>query len=265
MRRLVRRFRRLGLTIGFLVLGAPLFLASALYIGLFLRSMSRYHWALDHLIILLVLWQTQTGAAFALAAALIGAGVILHQTQDNRRKEEEQRERRAFALRATLAPSLSELSDYATRSAKTLADAFTQRPVPGTVISGHITFPEVPDGLVMQLTAFIEAAKTDHAKPFIVLVTRLQFQHSRMLKLQRQNILSQTEVLLCLVGTAEIQARCCELLDYARCETDAPPAVITASDVSFAVSTMKISIPQLQKQIDFYAKEGELGLPWPQN
>jgi hypothetical protein len=260
MRRLVRRLRRLGFTIGFLVLGASLFLASAfsaLYIGLFLRSMSRYHWALDHLIILLVLWQTQTGAAFALAAALIGAGVILHQTQDNRRKEEEQRERRAFALRATLAPSLSKLSDYATRSAKMLADAFT--------ISGHITFPEVPDGLVMQLTAFIEAAKTDHAKPFIVLVTRLQFQHSRMLKLQRQSNLSQTEVLLCLVGTAEIQARCCELLDYARCETDAPPAVITASDVSFAVSTMKISIPQLQKQIDFYAKEGELGLPWPQN
>ena len=238
--------------------------ASGLYVWLFACAMLRDPtW--KHLITLLFLWQTQTGAAFALAAALVAAGVVWHQTQADRRLEEERRERRAFALRATLAPSLAELSDYATRSAKMLADAFTKRPVLGTVISGHITFPEVPDGLVSQLTAFIEAAKTDHAKPFIVLVKRLQIQYARMLRLQSQDTLPQTEVLLCLFGTAEIQARCIELLDYASCETEAPASVITASDVSFAAATMKISIPQLQQLIDSRAKDGELGLPWPQN
>jgi hypothetical protein len=238
--------------------------ALGLYVWLFASAMLRDPtWR--HLITLLFLWQTQTGAAFAVAAAWIGAGVLWHQTQDNRRKDEEQRERRAFALRATLTPSLSELSDFATRSAKILEDAFSRRPVPGTVISGRITFPELPNGLVMQLTALIEAAKPDHAKPFIALVTRLQIEHARMLDLQRQSIFPQIEVLLCLVGAAEIQARCYELLDYARCETDAPPAVIAASDVSFALAAMKISIPQMQKLIDCRAKDGELGLPWPQN
>lgn len=238
--------------------------ASGLYVWLFACAMLRDPtW--KHLITLLFLWQTQTGAAFALAAALVAAGVVWHQTQANRRLEDERRDRRAFALRAILAPALSELSDYATRSATMLAEAFAKRPVSGTVISGRITFPAVPDGLVLHLTAFIEAAKPAHAKSFIVLVKRLQTQHARMLALQRQNTLSQTEVLLCLVGTAEIQARCSELLDYASCETEAPAAVITASGVSFAATTMSISIPQLQMLIDDRAKHGELGLPWPQN
>jgi hypothetical protein len=51
------------------------------YVALFLRSWSRHSWTLEHLTALLVLWQAQTGAAFALVAALIGAAAIWQQTQ----------------------------------------------------------------------------------------------------------------------------------------------------------------------------------------
>lgn len=69
------------------------------YGWLFLRSWARHDWALDHLTTLLFLWQIQTGAAFALAVALIGSAVILDQTQAARRQEEERRhlDRKALA------------------------------------------------------------------------------------------------------------------------------------------------------------------------
>jgi hypothetical protein len=69
----------------------PTMVAAVVYFGLFLRSMARHDWAWDHLTTLLFLWQTQTGAAFALAAALIGSAIILDQTQAARRQEEDRR------------------------------------------------------------------------------------------------------------------------------------------------------------------------------
>jgi hypothetical protein len=51
----------------------------AVYVVLFMRAMLR-QLTLEHLIALLNLWQTQTGATFAIAAALIGAVAILRQT-----------------------------------------------------------------------------------------------------------------------------------------------------------------------------------------
>ena len=86
------------------------------YVALFLGSMIR-HRSWDHLTELLFLWQAQTGAAFALAAALIGAAVIVDQTQAAERRAEEQRERRAGALWAVSSLMLTELSDYGTSCA----------------------------------------------------------------------------------------------------------------------------------------------------
>jgi hypothetical protein len=61
--------------------------ALLLYGALFLRSMGRHGWTLDHLTALLFLWQTQTAAAFALLAALVGSAALVHQTLAAQRRE----------------------------------------------------------------------------------------------------------------------------------------------------------------------------------
>ena len=86
--------------IGVVVL-APTVLVGLVYLGLFVRAVFRLP-TLQHLITLLVMWQTLIGAAFALAAALIGASAIVQQTTATGRRAVERRQRRAIALRCCL-------------------------------------------------------------------------------------------------------------------------------------------------------------------
>ena len=79
------------------------------YAGLFLRSMVRHGWALDHLTALLLLWQTQTAATFALLAALIGATVILHQTHAAECRENMRRHHERTALAAALLAEITSI------------------------------------------------------------------------------------------------------------------------------------------------------------
>ena len=67
------------------------------------------HWTLEHLIALLFLWQTQMGAAFAIAAALLGAGAILYQTETTQRLEEARRKQAKDAELETRATELQNL------------------------------------------------------------------------------------------------------------------------------------------------------------
>jgi hypothetical protein len=119
----------LATKIGLLVIGTPTLAASGLYIFLFLRSMHR-HPTLEHLIVLLSLWQTQTGAAFAIAAALLGAVAILYQTETTQRLEEARRKQAKDAeleTRATEVQNLrqalhTEVAMTASQCLKTLDD-----------------------------------------------------------------------------------------------------------------------------------------------
>jgi hypothetical protein len=94
--------------IALLVVGTPTLAALVLYGCLFVRSMLR-HWTLEHLIALLFLWQTQMGAAFAIAAALLGAGAILYQTETTQRLEEARRKQAKDAELETRATELQNL------------------------------------------------------------------------------------------------------------------------------------------------------------
>ena len=241
-------------TTGFVVL-APTLLALLVYVGLFTRSMLRQP-TLPHLIVLLFLWQAQTGAAFALAAALIGAIAIMRQTGATERRAEERRERRATALRAALPLMLSELLDYSKRCADIFAEVLEPSVDPGLRPPGpgrpwdwptyeHLPLtpallPSLPSGFVEQLTDLIEAIPPDHARPLVILVRRVQIQHARALNLQRR-ILSpreeetvvQMNVHLCLIDAIEVRARCDRLFPYARGGMQAPPAV-SADDVQRA-------------------------------
>lgn len=238
--RLMHRTRRpvLTTTIAILV-GLPTLAALGLYGWLFVRSMLRNP-TLEHLIALLFLWQTQTGAAFAVAAAILGATVILHQTATTERLETTRRKRRAAALRAAFPLALMELADYAANCAAIHAGLLAQ-PKTSPIRAPNLQFPPLPDGLVRHLTELIEATESDHARPLTVLLRRLQIHHARARDTQRRaadqdgNILTWHNVVRRVIDAAEIYARSEKLLAYARGDTDTPPAAISADDVRTAL------------------------------
>jgi hypothetical protein len=194
------------------------------YVALFLGSMIR-HRSWDHLTELLFLWQAQTGAAFALATALIGAAVIVDQTQAAERRAEEQRERRAGALWAVSSLMLTELSDYGTSCALIYVKAINppmvnlsgvppQRPGQWRWPHGE-SLPPLPVGLVDRLADLIEASAPDHARPLKTLANVVQIQHARARNLQhdiqRQTQLGPNRRIEGIVTRANLIASPCRL------------------------------------------------------
>lgn len=155
------------------LLAVPTFAAAGVYVWLFLRSVTTNP-TLEHLIALLFMWQIQTGDAFALAAALIGAAVVLDQTATTRRLEEIRRARRATALRAVLPLMLTEISDYASRCAGINARLLAQPSNTAIRENRDLGFPDLPAGVVDRLIDLIEASERDHARPLIILAKRVQ-------------------------------------------------------------------------------------------
>jgi hypothetical protein len=263
--------RRVSLTTTFGALVAvPTVVMLGVYGWLFLRSMLRQP-TLEHLIALLFLWQTQTGAAFAVAAALIGASVVLHQTATTRRLEETRRERRAAALRAVLPMALTELGDYAVRCAEISATLLTQ-PNGERIEDPGLRFPPLPAGLVDRLTELIEASEPDHARPLIVLLRRVQIQHARLRETERRasgqggSILVRARVVGCVIDAAEIYARCEKLFAYARGTAKAPATIISSDDVKSALFPMRPGLSdtdEVKKEIDRYALVDQNG-GWPE-
>ena len=270
LRRLMRR-PNLMTTIGFLV-AAPTLATLGLYSWLFLRSMLRDP-TLKHLITLLFLWQTQIGAAFAIAAALLGAAVILHQTATARRLEEKRRERRVAALRAVLPLALMQLSDYAASGAKIHA-ALLGQPKTQRIKASGLQFPSLPDELVSRLTELIEATDSDRARPLIILVRRLQIHHARARDTQMRStaqqgsILVRTNVVGRVIDAAEIYARCEKLFVYARSDADVPVAAVSPDDVKNALLLISASLTdmeELEQGIKRRESEDQNGPSWPES
>ena len=151
-----------------------------LYGGLFLRSMLRDP-TLKHLIELLVVWQTQTGAAIAVAAAFIGARAVIHQTKTTERIEADKKARRAVAIRAVLPLTLAELEDYATRSAEIYLRLSPEWERILFKVEA-VRFPPIPEGLPGRMVDLIEASDPSHGKPLIALIRGVQIHHSRMME-----------------------------------------------------------------------------------
>ncbi len=254
-----------------IVVAVPTLVATGVYGWLFLRSLVRDP-TLEHLIALLFLWQTETGAALAVAAALIGAAVVLDQTATTRRLEECRRARRATALRAVLPLMLTELADYAARCAAINARLLA-RQSSSPIISPGLGFPSLPLDIVGQMTDLISASKPNHAKPLIILMRRLQIHHARMRDTQRRawgkdgSILVRANVVHRVIDSAEVYARCEKLFQYARSNTDAPAPAISPNDVQLALFLIPTGLPDVKEmgnEIDRLARVGENGARWPE-
>ncbi len=166
---------RLTTTIYFIV-GFPTIIMLMIYAILFFLSVVR-NATRQHVIVLLYLRQTQVGAAFAVAAAMIGAAAIFEQTSANKCQEDLRRSQRAVALRAVLPIILSELVYYTNQCVSSymglLALPIVQASRTSTI------FPSLPPAFSDRLIDLIEASQQDHASPLIALLRRAQIQQAR--------------------------------------------------------------------------------------
>jgi hypothetical protein len=248
-----------------LIVSVPTSILLALYVWLFTCSMW-HHPTWEHFKILLFIWQTQIGAAFAVAAALLGASVIYHQTKTTERIEKVRRDRRALALRSVLPLALTELSDYAENCAQINSRLLA---LSGPIIHLNLNYPEVPSGLVDLLTELIEAIDRDHAKPLSILINKIQVQHAKARGTARRaarNGVVPQRLIDGVIDAAEIHARCKKLFDYARSDADKPATPITPRNVKEALLLMDTgfsNIGEIEVMID--RKVSLPGTAWPES
>jgi len=302
-RRWVRdKWRRLKDAIGVtgVVVLVPTLLVLLVYVALFARAMLR-QWTLKHLITLLYLWQTQTGAAFALAAALVGAIALVRQTTATERRAKTRRARRAAALRAVLPLMLTELTDYAERcvtifsavlkrNLTSLALNPAERSAPQQLwwVADDEQLPPLPERLVEQLIELIETSEPDHARPLILLARSVQLQHARARELRGRvvrrrdvpqggatrrddgaQVITRANVVDRVIDAAEVLARCEKLFGYARGDAESPPAPISADDVDKAMQQMRtaralLNEEQWEREFERYAAAETQLRPWPE-
>jgi hypothetical protein len=241
-----------------------------IYLGLFARSMYA-HFGWKQLRLLLFLWQAQSGAILAILAAGIGACAILVQTREGRRQAEEQRLRRLAGQRAVLPLALAALGDYADQCAAIVGDLMQQRSNASRTTLENVNFPPLPPDLVENFRQIIEASREAEARPLIILIRRVQIQHSRVGQIQRNGRSLLTLVRPGLehrmIDAAEIYARCASLFDYARGADLKQMPQITPNDVKTALRVMRtglLDMDQIEADIDRRAEHGENDRLWPE-
>ena len=239
------------------------FFGSALY-----RDPSR-----AHLVALLYLWQTQVAGVLAIAAALLGAAAVLHQTGADRQREMDQLARRAEALRAAMPMIIDGVSQYAFDCTRVYdeiwragGDPVVQRPA--------APFPDLPQGLVDAVVAFLETiGNGPGGRQLTTLLRELQIYRSRARDTSYRATAGNTSILVrhTLIGravdSAAIYARCEKLFAYARSIGFTEVRDVTPADVEKALWLLPVnSIPQeeLRQEIVRRTAHGQSnGQSWP--
>ncbi|MGY4395285.1 hypothetical protein ACVWZA_000446 [Sphingomonas sp. UYAg733] len=193
-------------------------------------------------------WQTLIAGILAILAALLGAGLVYHQTRQTRAIEEDRLQRRNAAARSTLPLVLSSIMNYARQVAAGMRQLYLSS------VGNHIDrdqllawdIPTVPQGETAALATVIEAAANDTADVIADLLGHLQVQSGRIREMQanaaagtpgRRNILK-TALEEYLLDVADLHARCELLLDYARREAETVQAKPGAEDLLRALFLM---------------------------
>lgn len=196
-------------------------------------------------------YQTLIAAILALAAAAVSVYFLRRQIAQADVHEQERYKRQHAAARAVLQLTLTDICDYAKKSALAFHGVLEAIGNDGRVLR-PIPFdpPPVPEQPIEQLRDFI--ASTDAHRSAIVseLIKEIQV-HSARSKTDAVNIrapeqgdalVPKVQIVEYLVDAAEIYARASMLFDYARRRSEQFPSVPKQADISAALFNIRFGL-----------------------
>jgi hypothetical protein len=192
-------------------------------------------------------WQTIT----ALAIAMVGAAVAIQNTTRSLRHSEKlestRRSRKQAAVRAVLPLALSQITDYAERSAQALNELVTScngESLPAQKALDII--PELPTETLKTLSEFIEYSDTVNVGIIESTVALMQIHDSRIRALIMANrdplstrIVVRTEIEARIVDAASIYAGAAAGFEYARRRQGELPLTLSWEAVGAALRNMQ--------------------------
>lgn len=183
----------------------------------------------------LVEWQALVAGMMALAAAAIGAVLLNRQVRLADAQERERWRRSKEAARATLALTLSALTDYIDQCAAGLRQLLNQ--CSGESLQRqNLTlpdFPPVPMDVAAALQGMVMASEAGEGRPFSAILMKLQVFSSRVRSTRasladparRSTLVLRSNLEDYILSAAEIRAMADALFPYARWREDSAPNV----------------------------------------
>jgi hypothetical protein len=197
-------------------------------------------------------WQTLFAAALAATIASIAAYIAFTNTSrtlsHNEELERNRRLRKHAAVRALLPLALSQVVDYARRSARFLEQLVAQ--CQNNVLPCNVapqSFPEkTPDETLELLSQFIEYSDTLDVSLLETTVAWIQIHDARVRTLIQENhdpnsitIVRQEQLEASIIDAASIYAGGAAFFEYARRRAHRPPTDITWENVFNALGNMQ--------------------------
>jgi hypothetical protein len=166
-------------------------------------------------------WQTLVGATVALIAAGFAIWNTTRSLRQNKQFEEQRRTRKHAALRAVLPLALSQVSEYAERSAHALDDLASRcsgGALPRMAASGDLVQP-LPSDTLKTLTDFIEYSDNLDVAVIESTIAWIQIHDARLRSLVKRNRTQRViraELEARIIDAASIAAGAGTVYEYAR-------------------------------------------------
>lgn len=191
-------------------------------------------------------WQSLIAGLIAIGAAIIGGAYVQAQTRLTDQHEQDRIRRQFDSNRALLPLTLSKMSAYARESVTALRAIYPAGAAEAVNTNIDLPiFPDPPEAVVQQLVALIGASRDASIRVHVAeLLSRLQVQSARMLDLRHMRewgenrIFTRSELDEYLLNAADIYARCSNLFDYARRESNVVPNEPTAPNLSSSLNQL---------------------------
>ena len=198
-------------------------------------------------------WQALSAGGIAIIAAFIGASAVYRQIRQAATFETDRLKRRHAAARSSLPLVLSSIMEYSITVAHDLKKIHSLCPDHNIAANALAdwTLPRLPKGETTALASLIETSSEDVADVIADLLGRLQVQASRIRDLrfrvmQRHAHVPKSQLAMNMRTTADLYARCEQLFDYARRETEDVPSFATPVDIPRALRHLGFSDEEAQ-------------------
>jgi hypothetical protein len=201
-------------------------------------------------------WVRQWQPLLAAAVALFAAGVAFHNTTRSLRHTAEQetnrRKRKHAALRAVLPLALSQVADYAERSARALSQLAVQcegqpfERLPRMAVPESLIQP-LPADTLKTLADFIEYSETVNVVVLEDTVAWIQIHDARVRYMVEANrdqsgtrLVTRYEIMASVIDAAMIYAGAGAIMQYSRRQQECLPRIVLWAQVTTALISMGV-------------------------